>query len=251
MNIHEAKDIVIRIYYSSSYRKTTETEKQHIRDITKRFGDQFVQSCYVKAATKRRIEHKIMKNKGYKVRIPEGMKVKRELWPTTNNDQVIVEFDEKICNCNKIMNKNKHKILIPEGYEVDRAFDANTTDEGKTTTIVFKKVKKELPKTWEGYLRTTNKCYPSINHIRVPLEYNEAFEALGRLIELRDHYNDGWEPDWINSSRKYVIYIHIDKISAIDNDAFRSHVLAFKSYELRNEFLSNFAQLINEAKPLL
>lgn len=55
MTIHEAKDIVISIFNSSSYRKTTETEKKQIIDITSKFGDQFVQSCYIEVATKRRI----------------------------------------------------------------------------------------------------------------------------------------------------------------------------------------------------
>ena len=65
MNTHQAKDIVISIFNNSSYRKTTETEKNHILDITKKFGDQFVQSCYVEAATKRtnpKIMNKIIVN---------------------------------------------------------------------------------------------------------------------------------------------------------------------------------------------
>ena len=52
MNIHKAKDIVISAFNSSYYRKTTESEEKAIRKITKKFGDEFVQSCYREIATR-------------------------------------------------------------------------------------------------------------------------------------------------------------------------------------------------------
>ncbi len=50
MNINKAKEIVISIFNSSCHRKTTELEMKSIKKITKMYGDNFVQSCYIEAA---------------------------------------------------------------------------------------------------------------------------------------------------------------------------------------------------------
>jgi len=50
MNIHKAKDTVISTFNASCYRKITKSEQEAIREITKKHGDDFVQSCYREAA---------------------------------------------------------------------------------------------------------------------------------------------------------------------------------------------------------
>lgn len=158
----------------------------------------------------------------------------------------IYEFDEKICNCNKIMKKKKYKVEIPEGYRVTR--EIWPTKNNDKVVIKFESIKKDLPKTWaEFYNMEENKLKGQIE-VTGPMHYE--FTALWKLILLRDHYNDGWKPDWTNNSSKYIIYIDslIISIAHVTRD---NHVLVFKTIELRTEFLSNFAQLINEAKPLL
>jgi hypothetical protein len=145
----------------------------------------------------------------------------------------------------------KYKVEIPKGYEVANEYSKLDNKENKSIVIELKVIKKELPKTWAEYLRTTNKCYPSINHIRVPLEYNEAFEALGSLIELRDHYNDGWKPDWTDENQDKWCLRPLRKTIETINFNITPRVLSFKNKSLAKEFLSNFAQLIETAKPLL
>ena len=138
--------------------------------------------------------------KKYKVPIPKGMKVKRELWPTTNSDQVILEFEPI----------------------------------------------KKLPKTWEEY-RGANQIPQWLEDwASIP----EKHKALGKLEILRDHYNDGWKPDWENCSNKYCIFNRAGTIMDITEGVI-CHVLAFNTEKLRDEFLENFAQLIEEAKSLL
>lgn len=155
----------------------------------------------------------------------------------------------------EIMKNKKHKIEIPEGYELyaDHKTDYKSTLGLKIIehTVILSPIKKHLPKTWEEYLRQSDKCYPTINHIRIPLEYNEVFKALAQLIELRDRYNDGWEPDWESlKDDKYCIFNRADTIMNITAGAI-CHVLAFRSADIRDTFLYNFADLIETAKSLL
>ena len=82
-------------------------------------------------------------------------------------------------------------------------------------------------------------------------EYAEAFLALMQLIRFRDIWNEGWIADWEeDSSEKYVMYFDGNKIK-YSYFYSASHVLAFKTSELRDEFLETFKDLIETAKPLL
>ena len=160
------------------------------------------------------------------------------------------------------------KIIPPEGYEVDKE---NSTFE----CIKFKLKKSSLPTTWKEFCINHSikpgECYISSGvysnivkynyetsrtislskNVLPSLEYAEAVLALCQLIQLRDCYNDNWEPDWKNSrSYKYTIYSKCGNIAVGLNDVV-SRVLAFKTKELRDTFLENFKDLIETAKPLL
>ena len=161
------------------------------------------------------------------------------------------------------------KITPPEGYEVDKE---NSTFE----CIKFKPIKPQLPKTWEEFCEThplkegeawltslsevtsidkekggSLRCVNRDEHVVPSENYAKAILALCQLIQLRDCYNEGWEPHWsIDLEDKWCIEIfrgQIDK--AVHTVAAR--VLAFKSANLRDEFLENFKDLIEIAKPLL
>lgn len=81
-------------------------------------------------------------------------------------------------------------------------------------------------------------------------ETAEAILALLQLIQLRDCYNDGWKPDWQDIwVTKYCIVS--DEQTLKRNTCTISHVLAFKTAELREQFLENFRDLIEIAKPLI
>ena len=112
------------------------------------------------------------------------------------------------------METKEMKIQAPEGYEIDKE---NSTFEN----IVFKKIEKELPKSWED-LKILNGYYVNdssevdIFESYTTDEYNknvfptkeeaEACVALAQLCQLRDRYNDGWKPDWEDyNETKYCI----------------------------------------------
>lgn len=150
------------------------------------------------------------------------------------------------------------KITPPEGYEIDK-------EQSTFENIVFKPLKKALPKTWEELKNVQGYCIDlyanthlidsletrvSNSNVFVTKKQAEASIALAQLSQLMDVYNDGWVPDWTDNKHKYVIYIQSNKIEKTFYSSIQSF-LAFKTEELRDEFIENFKDLILTAKPLL
>jgi len=81
-------------------------------------------------------------------------------------------------------------------------------------------------------------------------EYERAFEALKKLVILRDYYNEGWQPDWKEGEIKYVIYCKSDRVlGSIVRD--NNVTLSFKDEEIRDKFLEEQKDLLETAKLLL
>ena len=80
--------------------------------------------------------------------------------------------------------------------------------------------------------------------------YFYAFEALRKLIILRDYYNEGWQPDWTKATVKYCIEVYGEDLSIIDFQ-FKLKPMAFKTREIRDKFLEEQRELLEIAKPLL
>ena len=159
----------------------------------------------------------------------------------------------------------KVTIEIPDDCELVQ------TSEGKWEQ---RKIERKLPKTWkefcETHLVTDKECYvnnysdivtfTSAPTMRNPFGYRnllpnlktaKAMLALCQLIQLRNCYNGDWEPDWEDSEeRKYVIIINDNKIES-SHLSTTSCPLAFRTEGLRDQFLENFRDLIEIAKPLI
>ena len=156
------------------------------------------------------------------------------------------------------METKEFKIQVPEGYEIDR-------EKSTFENIVFKKLEKELPKSWEelhmikgwfvengsGVHEFGNCFTTSKNRNLFPTkEEAEACLALAQLCQLRDIYNDGWKPDWEENNDKYTIAYYSNKIN-ISYSIYVHKILSFKTSIIRDKFLENFRDLIETAKPLL
>lgn len=155
-------------------------------------------------------------------------------------------------------------IEVPDGYEVDK-------ERSSFEKIVFRALPdKGLPKTWEelgeidGYYTDgfsdvfpcnapqpyTNKAYEGNRNTWPTRKEAEASIALAQLCQLGDRYNRGWKPDWADANTKPCIEFRGDKMQGNGWMGKRA-ILAFKTEELRDEFIKNFADLIEKAKPLL
>ena len=157
------------------------------------------------------------------------------------------------------MKTKEFKIQVPEGYKIDK-------EKSTFEKIVFKKVEKELPKSWDdleiisGFyvdslsrvIKTSGEIYTEENHKNTfpTKEEAEACIALAQLCQLRDFYNDGWKPDYKDDNVKYLLYYWGDTITKSHTTG-ASNLLIFKTEKLRDKFLENFEDLIKIAKPLL
>ena len=148
----------------------------------------------------------------------------------------------------------------------------------KDGRVIFEDIKPQLPKTWKefcenydtkkgerymddccnlevaigGYKRDAQKdrnLLPSKQAV-------EAHLALMQLHQLRDCYRQGWKPDWDDNSIKSGIkWNHSSPIKNNDLEVvsriYQPLFLSFPTYDLANEFLTNFRELIEEAGDLI
>ena len=150
------------------------------------------------------------------------------------------------------------EMIIPQGWEIDKV---------KGNKIILKESKKELPKTWEECIakirdleyidrnciyKATFSAETASNHINdIPIGLGKPMLALMQLLVCREVYRQGWKPDWTNTNEtKYCIVNAINKIKPSINAIF-NNALSFQSVEIRDKFLENFKDLIEEAKELI
>jgi hypothetical protein len=151
------------------------------------------------------------------------------------------------------------KINVPDGYEIDK-------EQSTFENIVFKEIENKLPKSWDelgeidgyfvkecskisDYFLTHTKNGINRN-IFATQEQAEASIALAQLSQLREVYRQGWTPDWNDTNPKYVIEFNQN---GIDKNIWYSlnNFLSFQSKEIAEQFLENFKDLIEKAKPLM
>lgn len=69
---------------------------------------------------------------------------------------------------------------------------------------------------------------------------------------MRDYYNEGWQPDWREDSKVVKFCIEVYKNGFNKIELFHtSHVLAFRTKEIRDKFLEEQKELLKIAKPLI
>ena len=155
-------------------------------------------------------------------------------------------------------------IKAPEGFEAV----AKVVDGVTSISFIPKVVEKKLPTTLEEtvpfipercyYIDTYGDIETSAStqdlmeaNMLTSKEYAEAFLALMQLIRFRDIWNEGWIPDWTDVEvTKYIMRYDNGSIVSTWRTSLSSP-LAFKTSELRDEFLETFRDLIETAKPLL
>ena len=163
--------------------------------------------------------------KTYVIKAPEGF----EAVETTVDGVTNISFIPKVVEKKLPINLNQSISYLPETcYYID--------DKGSIMDFEKKQVA-------DATLADPN--------ILTSKEYAEAFLALMQLIRFRDIWNEGWVPDWSDSTtQKHTI--RIDRgviIKGISTTI--SYVLAFKTAVLRDKFSVTFKDLIETAKPLL
>lgn len=78
----------------------------------------------------------------------------------------------------------------------------------------------------------------------------DAAEALRKLLFLRDYYNEGWQPDYVEKETKYTI-ITLGGVIEVGTTMQSNRILCFKTKEIRDMFFEEQKELLEIAKPLL
>jgi len=82
-------------------------------------------------------------------------------------------------------------------------------------------------------------------------EYAAASVALCQLLQLRQEWIGNWKPDWRDNSEKYVVSYYCDILQVLGGNYHYQEVLTFPEHKMAEEFLCDFRDLLEIAKPLL
>lgn len=183
-----------------------------------------------------------VKDKSYSINLDNGL----YSWPDEMFEENINDMETK-------------EIIIPQGWEID---------EVRGNKIILMESKKELPNRWEECIAKIKdlECIDSngdidevdfnfgiiYDHVNdIPKGLGKPMLALCQLLVCREVYRQGWKPDWTNTNEsKYCIINNFNKIETSINASI-SKVLSFQSNEVKEKFLENFKDLIEEAKELI
>lgn len=79
----------------------------------------------------------------------------------------------------------------------------------------------------------------------------EQFVVLSKLLQIRDYYNQGWTPNWVDSDEeKYAISTNRNELYTFTT-WFTNYLFVFKTKELRDEFFTNFKMQLEKIKEFL
>lgn len=190
------------------------------------------------------------------------------------------EFNDKIFELLNISKRNFVKNLGIDVLPASGLFPEVKSLEALTAIVsaLFKEYEKqnELPKTWEefcekypvkkeeAFIHSTSEVIDlcdydiarkfrlcnSDKNICTSKQEAEAFLALMQLRQLRKAYVKNWEPNWTCNSTKFCIIVDADRIRVTDH-YFCQRNLSFPTLNLAEQFLTNFKDLLEIAKPLL
>ncbi len=160
-------------------------------------------------------------------------------------------------------------IKEPKGFK-----QVETINKNGDKVISFEPIKESIvPENWGDFCRKqpriTGEYYiDNCSHIfrygamrdRLPKEDKNFFSteqkaqamlAFIQLIRIRDYVNGDWVADWSDSDEpKRCIVCECTKVVGYTYFAV-SHPLHFKTPEIRDQFLTNFRDLIEEAKEFI
>ena len=154
---------------------------------------------------------------------------------------------------------NTKELILPDDWEVKKVVG---------NKIILGEKVKELPKTWEDCCKVLEEgeFINSVSEIKqvsfnnisesdknlLPDGLGKSMLSLCQLLICRNAWwkQLGWKPDWDKPDEKHCI---VRKGEAADKQikSFESCILAFPTYEVRDQFLDSFRDLIEEAKELL
>ena len=162
-------------------------------------------------------------------------------------------------------------IKIPKGQEID------WEESAKQKKIIFKTIETSKPRSWKEYCEqqsANNKTGYFIDEINCDLneiswcecsmvnkwknvlpskELTEAFLAMMQLCSLRESWIGDWKPDWKNfeQPKASISYDRNSELIVLYFKDLASRPLSFPTYEMAEDFMVCFKDLLEIAKPLI
>ena len=166
-----------------------------------------------------------------------------EIYISEGQEYPIVLFEgkkERVCyNFEGCLSDRTTKTLSTKPYKIEfQGF------EQKENIITYKEAL-----DWVNYSNKYDLLLRD-DYMYLSADIYRAFEALKKLIILREYYNEGWQPDWEDGEEKFSIQVCEGEL-----DTFKSlelqRVFSFRTGEIRDKFLKEQRELLEIAKPLL
>lgn len=181
----------------------------------------------------------------------------------------------------KVLNINKRNFIENLGIDANHNFDFPETKSLEALTAIvsalFKEYEKhELPKTWEefcdkyhikekevfinsasdidnlrSYSTRTFRLCDTDKNLCTSKQEAEAFLALMQLRQLRKCYVGDWEPNWLDCRIPKYSITYIEGVLSIFDTVTVQRSMSFPNSKLAKQFLNNFKDLLEIAKPLL
>ena len=131
------------------------------------------------------------------------------------------------------MEEKEIKIQVPEGYEIDKEnstfecikFKKKNISYEEILSIVFNKDKND-----SKYNITYGFECKSFNE-----KLRDKISAIHKLMIVAKYLNDGWTPNFMDTTRKYYFYIKDDEIQIDSDSTCINSVVYFNSRELANQ----------------
>lgn len=141
------------------------------------------------------------------------------------------------------------KIVLPDGWEID------TNELPKTWEECFKQLGEAEYMDITGFVSRVDIAmfhHPRFNQRKdIPVGLGYPLIAFCQLLVCREVYRKGWNPNWKNTCQdKYAIKCKQDEIVTSMEWGINT-LLSFQSEKIRDKFLENFRDLIEEAKELI
>ena len=143
-------------------------------------------------------------------------------------------------------------VEIPDGFELKKEADT------------YRLVKEERVRSWEDLGEIDGWVIDARSNVvedqLLAEKYNrdlwatkeqaEASIAIAQLSQLMKHTNGDWTPDWDDTDNKYILFFNGNRLL---KDCYMStqHFLSFHTEQIRDQFLEDHRELIEQAKPLL
>ena len=150
---------------------------------------------------------------------------------------------------------NGEELIAPKGYTILMA-----NRDSNRLIVEYVKNKPQYPKTYEECCQITKKVAKTTHELGIAYNPNLIYD-FQKLLICRDAFwkiegeemglSEPWKPNWNDGQKyKFVIMCSCNDITK-ESYVIKNAILAFPTEEMRDTFLENFKELIEECKEFL